>query len=99
MFKTNTNRFVVFYTSEQVYHGGGSEASSPDQAAEEDRSIFHRSTTEEERFCGHHTAVKGRREEEIRIRSNILFIYNLYNSKLLVCDSLQTIKQFCLSTG
>lgn len=58
---------MVFVWCSQVYQGSGSEAPCPDQPAEGDRHRFKPSTTEKERLCGHHTAVKGRRETEIRI--------------------------------
>lgn len=48
----------------QVYQGGGSEAPCPDQPTEGDRNRFPRGAEEEEGFCGHHPAVKGKREEK-----------------------------------
>lgn len=48
----------------QVYQGSGSEAACPAQPTERDRNRFHYSAAEKERFCGHHTAVTGRTQEE-----------------------------------
>lgn len=59
----NLFHILVFVWCLQVYQGRGSGAARPDQPTEGDR--FHRSTKEKERFCGHHTAHEGRREEEI----------------------------------